>query len=438
MLGMALDGYATETEYHIETSRRMASAYQHVLKTQLEAALRNQLAREDFHNNVTGYMYTPGTLVWTVTRKRSLNNIVVNLLANMFRAAYESKSLQINQFKSIRPVNTFGSLVQKICSALLDQPGRQTETTTRSCPTLLNRLVKRAFELTIPDLDNKKVGRESDLHTQAVRPVSVRRPMAAAFIAMPDVMPTTVEEDDEDYNCAGSSKDNSSLRVDEDHKHETDEPHEDDAVDKAPERRVINSEESPRNQTMNTGLRTTTGDETQRERPTRGPLLHPTKGPINKKQRRLTITLAPGIQETIATMRSNADSSRENIRTTLAQDSAISATRNNLKLPRRTHRFKPIRTDQAQAKRHRKLERRERRKANEQSDILIELDYPSRHTRLQPIEEEGQPKRRVQLLSNPERQGAAGTCKFYLSKDGCKRTECEFRHAVTLLRKSPM
>jgi len=71
---------------------------------------------------------------------------------------------------------------------------------------------------------------------------------------MPDVMPTTDEEDDEDYNCAGSSKDNSSLRVDEDHKHET----EDDAPDKAPERRVINSEESPRNQTMNTGLRTTT------------------------------------------------------------------------------------------------------------------------------------------------------------------------------------
>jgi len=136
MLGMALDGYATETEYHIETSRRMASAYQHVLKTQLEAALRNQLAREDFHNNVTGYMYTPGTLVWTVTRKRSLNNIVVNLLANMymFRAAYGSKSLQINQFKNIRPVHTFGGLIQKICSALLDQPGRQTEKTNKAVP----------------------------------------------------------------------------------------------------------------------------------------------------------------------------------------------------------------------------------------------------------------------------------------------------------------
>ena len=262
--------------------------------------------------------------------------------------------------------------------------------------------------------------------------------MTAAYYVMSDGMPTTDEDGDGDYNCAESSKDNSNLRINEDHKHETDEPHEDDAVDKEPERRVIRSEELPRNPTMNTGLRTITRGETQKGRPTRGPLLNPTRGPINRKHQDLTVTLDPSVQETIVKLRSTADSSRENIRTTLAQDSAISATRNNLKLPRRTHRFKPKRTDQAQAKRHRKLDRQERRKANEQSDILIELDYPSRHTRLQTIEEEGQPKRRVQLLGNPERQGAAGTCKFYLSKDGCKRTGCEFRHAVTLLRKSPM
>ena len=257
--------------------------------------------------------------------------------------------------------------------------------------------------------------------------MSVRRPVAAAFIAMPDGMPTTDEDGDEDYSFAESSKDNSNLRINEDHmyKHETDEPHEDDAVDKEPERRVIRSEELPRNPTMNTGLRTITRGETQKRRPTRGPLLNPTRGPINRKHQDLTVTLDPSVQETIAKLRSTADSSRENTRTTLAQDSAISATRNDLKLERQNRRFKPQRTGHGQAKRQRRQNSRERRKTSEQSDVLVELDYPSRHTRLQPIEEEEQPTRMVQLMSDPEHKGAA--CKFYLSKDGCRMPENEMQ-----------